>query len=67
MIQEAPSVAMNKGDEDIIDIGDEMPMNYYPPIEIEKDDDIPTSAVSGKSRSSGSSGSENDSSSSSGI
>lgn len=64
MIQEA-AVAIQKAEEDI-DIGDEMPMNNYPPLEIEKDA-VSSPATSGRSRSSGSSSSGSDSSSSSGI
>ena len=48
------------GDEDV-DIGDEMPMSSFPPVEIEKDNGHASSS------SSGSSSSSDDSSSSSGI
>lgn len=52
------------GDEDV-DIGDEMPMSMFPPVEIEKDKDVAGGHASSSSSSSGSSSS--DSSSSSGI
>lgn len=52
------------GDEDV-DIGDEMPMNNFPPVEIEKDKDVVGGHASSSSSSSGSSSS--DSSSSSGM
>ncbi|KAI4296470.1 hypothetical protein L6164_036426 [Bauhinia variegata] len=50
------------GDEDV-DIGDEMPMSIFPPVEIEKDKDVAGGHASRSS--SGSSGSSSDSSSSS--
>ncbi|GAB4828159.1 hypothetical protein Ancab_035076 [Ancistrocladus abbreviatus] len=49
------------GEEDV-DIGDEMPMSHFPPVEIEKDDD----GHAGSGSSSSSSSSSSDSSSSSG-
>ena len=52
------------GDEDV-DIGDEMPMSMFPPVEIEKDKDVAGGHAT--SSSSSSSGSSSDSSSSSGI
>lgn len=52
------------GDEDV-DIGDEIPMSSFPPVEIEKDNAHNNNAASSSSSSSGSSSS--DSSSSSGI
>ncbi|KAJ7946810.1 Transcription factor like [Quillaja saponaria] len=53
---------MDAGDEDV-DIGDEMPMSSFPPLEIEKDKDVVGGHAS--SSSSSSSGSSSDSSSSS--
>lgn len=52
-----------KGDDEDIDIGDEMPVSSFPPVEIEKDD--VQDNVSKNSSSSG--GSSSDSSSSSGM
>ncbi|CAL0300836.1 unnamed protein product [Lupinus luteus] len=52
------------GDEDV-DIGDEIPMSMFPPVEIEKDKDVGGGHASGSSSSSSSSSS--DSSSTSGI
>jgi len=58
------SKKVEAGEEDI-DIGDEMPMSMFPPVEIEKDKDVGGGHGSSSSSSSGSSSS--DSSSSSGI
>jgi len=55
---------LEAGDEDV-DIGDEMPMSMFPPVEIEKDKDVAGGHAT--SSSSSSSGSSSDSSSSSGI
>lgn len=54
---------IHKGEEDV-DIGDEMPMNDYPPLEIERD--VSSPAHSERSRNTGNSSSDSDSSSSSG-
>lgn len=56
------------GDEDV-DIGDEMPVHNFPPVEIDKDDDRNQGGGGGgaSSSSSSSSSSGSDSSSSSGI
>ncbi|KAK9004548.1 hypothetical protein V6N11_042013 [Hibiscus sabdariffa] len=48
------------GDEDV-DIGDEMPMSSFPPVEIEKDNDGASSSSSGSSSSSSGSSSSSDS------
>lgn len=53
-------------DEDV-DIGDDMPMNNFPPVEIEKDRDMGGAGGHASSSSSSSSSSGSDSSSSSGI
>lgn len=69
-VDEVPPVEVKKpkrvetGDEDV-DIGDDMPMSVFPPVEIEKDKDGVGGHASSSSSSSSSSGS--DSSSSSGI
>lgn len=55
---------MEAGDEDV-DIGDEMPMSIFPPVEIEKDKDVVGGHAA--SSSSSSSSSSSDSSSSSGM
>lgn len=53
---------MEVGDEDV-DIGDEMPMNNFPPVEIEKDKDVVGGHAASSSSSSGSSSSDSSSSS----
>ncbi|MED6168888.1 hypothetical protein PIB30_015946 [Stylosanthes scabra] len=53
---------MEAGDEDV-DIGDEMPMSTFPPVEIEKDKEAVAGHASSSSSSSSSSGSDSSSSS----
>lgn len=55
--------ARKEGGEEDVDIGDDIPMSSFPPVEIEKDDGHGHASSS----SSSSSGSSSDSSSSSGI
>ncbi|CAM8928223.1 unnamed protein product [Rhodiola kirilowii] len=64
-------VKAKKGDDEDVDIGDEMPMSSFPPVEIEKDDGQDngsrSSSSSGSSSGDSSSSSDSDSGSSSGA
>lgn len=70
MMETAKAVKRGVGDDEDVDIGDEMPVHDFPPVEIDKDDDRNQGGGGGggaSSSSSSSGSSSSDSSSSSGI
>lgn len=64
VVAEPKRVKKGEGGDEDVDIGDEMPLNNFPPVEIEKD---VGGGHASSSSSSGTSSSSSDSSSSSGI
>ena len=71
MMETTKAVKRGAGDDEDVDIGDEMPVHDFPPVEIDKDDDRNQGGGGGgggaSSSSSSSGSSSSDSSSSSGI